>query len=230
MGNYAQQADWLSCYHICYCTEPSAFWGGVTVPSGDSKSRWEYSHFPLSGLYLLLALSDHRSCLIMRQHLDDHRAISRHLWWPQGTRSRSAQLWSLQLRVGCSWTLDGLWPEPPVQCLDYCPSWPGSSFSTLFFFFFLFLWNLFPHSLQTFTICSQCVTGQVWCLCTKLMEASTKFSSFVTSEKLSTLTWPVSLLLSQMATLSLPSSFFSSCESCCPPRPRDATTKSSLLS
>lgn len=115
MGNYAQQADWLSCYHICYCTEPSAFWGDVTVPSGDSKSRWEYSNFPLSGLYLLLALSDHRSCLIMRQHLDDHRAISKHLWWPQGTRSHSARLWSLQLRVGCSWTLDGVWPEAPTQ-------------------------------------------------------------------------------------------------------------------
>lgn len=114
------------------------------------------------------------------------------------------------------------------QCLDYCPSWPVSSYSVLFFF--LCLWNLFPHSLQIFTVCSQCVTGQVWCLCTKLMEASTKFSSFATSEKLSTLTWPVSLLLGQMATLSLPSSFFSSCESCCPPRPHDATTKSSLLS
>lgn len=97
MSNYAQEARWLICYHICYCSKASVPWDDVTVPSGDSKSLWEYSHF-LPWL-VLTACSQwllHRSYLITRQHLDNHRAICRNLCWAQrdwGAGCRGSGVW-----------------------------------------------------------------------------------------------------------------------------------------
>lgn len=111
MSNYAQEANWLSCYHICYCTKPSVLWDDVTVPSGDSKSLWEYSHFPL--WLVLTACSQwlHRSCLITRPHLDNHRAICRNLYWAQRDQSPGCRVCGVQEQGWCSTKGSSAQPE-----------------------------------------------------------------------------------------------------------------------
>lgn len=152
--------------------------------------------FPLSGLYLLLAVSDHRSCLMIAEPTPgtcDGRGEPGPAQ-PGGGRSScglDVHEHGRCLTRGTNPAWGSAWTSAPADQGQH-PQCFYSSFSVS---------EMFPRSLQTFPVCSQRVTGQVWCLCTTLMEVSAKRGSFAASEKPSRLTWPVSSLLGQMAAL-----------------------------